>query len=101
MGQISNRGSEINVKRWTKAKLYQRTLLRLQQKVYFDTEKNRSITEYFYWSEEGSEATNNKTLSIEEIKMLIESGNIKNKYIPIGADKILISNNSYVFDGQL
>jgi len=91
-------GSEINVKRWTKSETLPENITTFTTKVYFDTEKNRSITEYFYWSEEGSEPTNNKTLSIEEIKMLIESGNIKNKYIPIGADKILISNNSYVFE---
>ena len=30
--------------------------------------------------------------------MLIESGNIKNKFVPISVDKILISNNSYVFE---
>ena len=57
-------------------------------KVYFDTNRNKSITEYFYWSEEGSDPTG-KTLSIEEIKMLLESGNIKNKFIPISPDKIL------------
>lgn len=91
-------GSEINVKRWTKSETLPENITTFTTKVYFDTEKNRSITEYFYWSEEGSEPTNNKTLSIEEIKMLIESGNIKNKYIPIGVDKILISNNSYVFE---
>ena len=41
-----------------------------------------------------------KTLSIEETKMLLESGNIKNKFIPIDVDKIIISNNAYVFNNS-
>ena len=91
-------GSEINVKKWTKSETLPEDITTFTTKVYFDTEKNRSITEYFYWSEEGSEPTDGKTLSVEELKMLIESGNIKNKFIPISVDKILISNNSYVFE---
>ena len=69
-------------------------------KVYFDTDKNRSVTEYFYWSEEEVNQSLVKTLSIEETKMLLESGNIKNKFIPIDTDKIIISNNAYVFDNS-
>ena len=41
-----------------------------------------------------------KTLSIAEIKMLIESGDINNKFIPISTDKILISNNAYIFEND-
>ena len=32
--------------------------------------------------------------------MLLESGNIKNKFIPIDTDKIIISNNAYVFNNS-
>ena len=91
-------GSEINVKKWTKSETLPDNITTYSSKVYFDTDRNKSITEYFYWSEIGSEPTEGKTISIEEIKMLLESGNIKNKFIPIGADKILISNNAYIFE---
>jgi hypothetical protein len=91
-------GSEINVKKWTKSESLPENITTYNSKVYFDTNRNKSITEYFYWSEEGSDPTEDKTLSIEEIKMLLESGNIKNKFIPISADKILISNNAYIFE---
>ena len=93
-------GSEINVKKWTKSQTLPEGVETYTTKIYFDTEKNRSITEYFYWSEEGSEPEFGKTLSIEETKMLLESGNIKNKFIPIDIDKIIINNNAYVFDGD-
>jgi hypothetical protein len=94
-------GSEINIKKWTKSETLPEGIETYTTKIYFDTEKNRSITEYFYWSEEGSEPEFGKTLSIEETKMLLESGSIKNKFIPFDVDKILISNNSYVFDTNL
>ena len=91
-------GSEINVKKWTKSETLPENITTYTSKVYFDTNRNKSITEYFYWSEVGSDPTEGKTLSIEEIKMLLESGNIKNKFIPISPDKILISNNAYIFE---
>ena len=91
-------GSEINIKKWTKSETLPENITTYTSKVYFDTNRNKSITEYFYWSEVGSDPTEGKTLSIEEIKMLLESGNIKNKFIPISADKILISNNAYIFE---
>ena len=93
-------GSEINVKKWTKSETLPEGIETYTTKVYFDTDKNRSVTEYFYWSEEGSEPEFGKTLSIEETKMLLESGNIKNKFIPIDVDKIIISNNAYVFNNS-
>ena len=93
-------GSEINVKKWTKSESLPEGVETFTSKVYFDTERNKSITEYFYWSEEGDEPTSGKTLSIAEIKMLIESGDINNKFIPISTDKILISNNAYIFENE-
>ena len=93
-------GSEINVKKWTKSETLPEGVETFTSKVYFDTERNKSITEYFYWSEEGDEPTGGKTLSIAEIKMLIESGDINNKFIPISTDKILISNNAYIFENE-
>tara|TARA_B100001057_G_scaffold91069_1_gene87382 strand:+ start:16921 stop:25755 length:8835 start_codon:yes stop_codon:yes gene_type:complete len=94
-------GSEINVKKWTKSEKLPENITTFNSKVRFDTDKNKSITEYFYWSEEGADPTHGKTTSIEEIKMLLESGNIRNKFIPISADKILISNNSYIFENPV
>ena len=92
-------GSEINVKKWTKSETLPEGVETFTSKVYFDTERNKSITEYFYWSEEGDEPTGGKTLSIAEIKMLIESGDII-MFIPISTDKILISNNAYIFEND-
>ena len=93
-------GSEINIKQWSKSQTLPEGITTFTTKVYFDTTKNKSITEYFYWSEIGSEPVGNKSLSIEEIKMLIESGDINNKFIPISANKIIISNNAYVFEND-
>ena len=93
-------GSEINIKQWSKSQELPEGITTFTTKVYFDTIKNKSITEYFYWSEVGSEPVGNKSLSIAEIKMLIESGDINNKFIPISGNKIIISNNAYVFENE-
>lgn len=93
-------GSEINIKQWSKSEALPEGITTFTTKVYFDTTKNKSITEYYYWSEVGSEPVAGKTLSIEEIKMLLESGDINNKFIPVSNNKILISNNAYVFEND-
>ena len=93
-------GSEINIKQWSKSEALPEGITTFTTKVYFDTIKNKSITEYYYWSEIGSEPVSGKTLSIEEIKMLLQSGDINNKFIPISNSKIAISNNAFVFENE-
>jgi hypothetical protein len=93
-------GSEINIKQWSKSEQLPEGITKFTTKVYFDTTKNKSITEYYYWSEVGNSPVAGKTLSIAEIKMLLESGDINNKFIPISNNKILISNNAYIFENE-
>ena len=82
-------GSTVSVKRWTKTRTLPSTVSQFNVKKYFDTELDKEITEYFYW-----DASNDIA---EELAVLIASGQIKNKFIPVGPTSILMSNNAYLY----
>jgi hypothetical protein len=82
-------GSTVSVKRWTKTRTLPATVSQFNVKKYFDTELDKEITEYFYWDTSNDVA--------EELAVLISTGQIKNKFIPVGPTSILLSNNAYLY----
>lgn len=82
-------GSTISVKLWTKSRTLPSNITKFNVKKYFDTELDKQITEYFYWDTSNDVA--------EELAVLISTGQIKNKFIPIGPTSVLISNNAHLY----
>ena len=85
-------GSTVNIRQWKSASAVPDDIRWFNSETRWDTEKNASITTYYFWSTVGIEVED-KEYSIDEIKMLIESGGTTNKFLPID-DRTLITSNS-------
>ena len=86
-------GSSITIKQWKSSSTVPSDVNWFNTETYWDTDLNRSITKYYFWSTVGIEVEN-KEYSINEIRSLISSGGVTNKFIPIDDRTIITSNKS-------
>ena len=86
-------GSSITIKQWKSSSSVPTDITWFNTETRWDTNTNRNITTYYYWSTIGIDVPE-KEYSIDEIKMLIESGGVTNKFIPIDDRTIITSNNT-------
>jgi len=84
--------SKIVVKEWTKSRTLPVGTTVYNSKTYFDTNADKEITEYFYWSSIGEDA--------QELSMLLASSGPKNKFLPVGKKSVVISNHSRSYDSS-
>jgi len=85
-------GSKVEIKQWKSASAVPEDIQWFNTETRWDTDSNRSVTTYYFWSTVGIEVED-KEYSIDEIKMLIESGGTTNKFLPVD-DRTLITSNS-------
>ena len=85
-------GSQATVKKWTKSRTLPEGTTTYNTKKYYDEVANKEVTDYFYWSTESDDC--------KEITMLINSEGPKNKFLPVGTNKVIISNNATLYDSE-
>ena len=85
-------GSVIEIKQWVENEVLPTGITWFNQKTYWDDVRNKEVTKYYYWTSLGSLPRYNKEYSTDEIKMIIETGDIKNKFLPINANTVVIAN---------
>jgi hypothetical protein len=85
-------GSKVEIKQWKSASAVPEDIQWFNTETRWDTDSNRSVTTYYFWSTVGIEVED-KEYTIDEIKMLIESGGTTNKFLPID-DRTVITSNS-------
>jgi len=85
-------GSKITIKQWKSSNTVPEDVSWFNTETYWDTGRNVRVTRYHFWSTVGIEVTD-KEYSINEIRMLIESGGVTDKFIPIDDRTVIISNN--------
>ena len=90
-GKLVN-GSQISIKQWVKNTVLPTGITWFNQEKEWDPIKNKEVTTYYYWTSVGTLPRYEKEYSTDEIKMIIETGDVKNKFIPINANTIVISN---------
>ena len=91
-------GSSVTMKQWKSSSTVPEDVTWFNVETRWETETNRNITTYYYWSTVGIDVPE-KEYTIEEIKMLIESGGTTNKFIPID-DRTIITSNSARFESD-
>jgi hypothetical protein len=85
-------GSTVVVKKWIKSRILPVETTIYNTKKYYDDVAGKEVTDYFYWSSASDD--------VVEIAMLISAGGTKNKFIPVGASSVLISNNATSYDSE-
>ncbi len=85
-------GSVVDIKQWVKNEILPTGITWFNIKKEWSTDKNKEITTYFYWTSIGTLPRYDKEYSTDEIKMIIETGDIKNKFIPINSNSIILNN---------
>ena len=85
-------GSQVKIKQWVRSESLPTGITWFNQEKYWDSARNKEITNYYYWTELGTLPRYEKEYSTDEIRMIIESGDVKNKFIPIDDNTIIISN---------
>jgi len=87
-------GTEIVVKQWVTSEKLPDGISQFNTELYFDRVRNKTVTNYYYWTDIGEEARYSKEFSIDEIAMMIASPTTINKFFPVDGDTIIISNNA-------
>jgi hypothetical protein len=86
-------GSVVDVKQWVKNDRLPVGITWFNQEREWDPVKNKEVTTFYYWTSIGTLPRYEKEFSTDEIKMIIETGQIKNKFIPIDNNTIIINYN--------
>ena len=89
-------GTEIVVKQWVTSEKLPDGISQFNTELYFDRVRNKTVTNYYYWTDIGEEARYSKEFSIDEIAMMIASPTTINKFFPVDGDTIIISNNANI-----
>lgn len=85
-------GSVVEIKQWVKNEILPAGITWFNTKKEWNDAKNKEVTTYFYWTSIGTLPRYNKEYSTDEIRMIIETGSIKNKFIPINSNTIVLNN---------
>ena len=91
-------GSTVKVKQWVSSSTVPSNVNWFNTETYWDTDLNKRVTKYYFWSTTGIETTD-KEYSISEIRMLIAAGGFTNKFIPID-DRTVITTNNNILNNQ-
>lgn len=87
-------GSQIVIKQWVENEVLPDGITWFNQEIYWDEARQKEVTKYYYWTDLGTLPRYNKEYSTDEIKMIIETGDIKDKFIPIDENTIVVSNKT-------
>ena len=87
-------GSVVEIKQWVKNNVLPVGITWFNQEKEWDPVKNKEVTTFYYWSSIGTLPRYEKEYSTDEIKMIIESSQIENKFLPINTNTIIINNNN-------
>lgn len=87
-------GSIVEIKQWVKNNVLPVGITWFNQEKEWDPVKNKEVTTYYYWTSIGTLPRYEKEYSTDEIKMIIETGQIKHKFIPIDNNTIILNYNS-------
>ena len=87
-------GSVVEIKQWVKNNVLPVGITWFNQEKEWDPVKNKEVTTYYYWTSIGTLPRYEKEYSTDEIKMIIETGQIKHKFIPIDNNTIILNYNS-------
>jgi len=84
--------SNVVVNKWTKSRTIPTLVESYNTKTYYDVVAGKEVTDYFFWSSDDDDC--------KEIAMLINSEGPKNKFLPVGTKKVIISNNATTYDNS-
>jgi hypothetical protein len=90
-------GSIVTVKRWTKSTILPTNVTKFNQKSYYDAVQEKNVSVYYYWTTNKTIAGDVNDYSAADLKSILESDIIDNKFIPVNTDTILVSNKVQSF----
>lgn len=89
-------GSSISIKQWVTSEVLPAGISHFNTEVYYDANRNKNVTNYYYWTDVGIDPKFGKEFSIEEIKMILETPTTINSFFPVDNDTIIVSNNANI-----